>query len=243
MKCYYNIACILGFLLLCGCQSAPSTVANAPAATDIGAKTADDVVFQPIDLGLAGSKPIQFRGAVVSMDVGTPFGTITGGWLNVNLGMFRVTPNTGRELLVAGQEELEKEHYTLTNRSDQLFEKASPEVALLQLGARITSMHLDVHVQGGWAHVTLHCHGTMTVDWQLFDGRTNSVVFDKVISVRLDEAQRDDNVSPIPLSMFKRSLRGLMADQDFVKLVRNTNPNRHLGGDSTKPSGGPAQTM
>ena len=170
-----------------------------------------------------GSKPVAFQRVIITMESGETIGHITGGWLNVPRGTVTATSGeASRQYTIIGREELRKAHYTIPGGDNVLFEDNEAAKARYQLGAKITGLKLDVHVQAGWSSATLHCVGTMAAEWQVFDTLTRKVVFSDRTFTAYDKKQRAGEGEQPAFSMFREGFRKLLANQSFVAFMRPT---------------------
>ena len=203
-------------LLLFGCQTPEGTPPPVAHRGDVVSAAAPI----PIDMAATGTKPLEFHKAIVSMDSGTNFGKITGGWLNVQWGSFKVSPGEEpKQFIAIGIEELRRAHYTLPGDSNKLFGDDSAK-ARYELGAEITWMQLDVHLQAGWVKPTIASNGAITVKWQVYDTVGKSVVFSRTVDSGFHQVSKGDSGEPPLFGLFRSNVRLFLASPDFAAFMR-----------------------
>lgn len=195
-------------------QSPPALPATLPAPAPVP-------TAPPIDMGVAGSKPMALAKVVISMEAGAQLGNITAGWLDINYSTLRVNPGDSTAPFVrVGIEELKKARYTVQDDQSTLFSNQAPEKARYQLGADITWMHLDMHAQPGWTKATIGIHGAMNVTWEVFDTRASKVVFSTNTETTCETKVSSDKLGIPLLDLFRGATRQLLAEQSFVDFMR-----------------------
>jgi hypothetical protein len=205
-------------LAFVGCQ-APQNTPPPPPPVPPG-EAVSGTMPVPIDMAAAGSKPIVFHKAIVTMDSGTPFGKVTGGLLNVQWATFKVNPGEEpKQFISIGTEELRKAHYSLPGDSNRLFEDDS-EKARYELGAEITWMQLDIHLQAGWSKPTIESNGGITVKWQVYDTVQKTVVFKRSLDSGFHEVTKGDTGEPPLFGLFRTNVRLLLADPGFAEFMK-----------------------
>jgi serine protease Do len=225
MRCPYpRSTALLAALFLAGCES-PQPAAVPPAVpSSLPAAAQPEVTVpkpQPIDLAPGGSKPVAFVRVILSMPSGTAIGQVTGGWLNIVQSTLKAAPGEGsKQFDVIGREELRKAHYTLLGGEDQLFGEDESVKARYQLGANITFLQLDVHVQPGWTSATFRSDGAMTTEWQVYDTFAQKVVFKRTTDTGFHESVRGNDGEAAIFGMFRKSIRQLLAEPEFAAFMR-----------------------
>jgi serine protease Do len=174
-------------------------------------------------MGPAGSKPVAFQRAILTMDTGAQIGKITGGWLNVVHETLKATPgDSPKQFTYIAREELRKAHYTTPGADNALFGEDQSAKARYQLGGEIPNLQLDVHFQPGWSSATVTSRGSMTIDWQVYDTLLQKVVFKKTVVSQFYESVKYDESQSALYTMFRRNVRQLLAQPDFVAFMRPT---------------------
>ncbi len=236
LKSAISISSLALILSLAGCATAPGdNLAAPPTAAGAAARPNQPAVLPPpppfyaeatpIDMGQNGSKPVSFERAIVTMEAGTPIGKVTGGWLHVTFRSLRANPGDADKACVqVGREELRKAHYSTPDASNALFGEHQMEKIRYQLGADITFLQMDLHVQPGWIKATLTSKGTISVTWQVFDTRADKVVFTlKTTTSYQDQSTSDGGVNP-ELGMFRKAFRELLAQKEFAAFMSPDSP-------------------
>ena len=179
----------------------------------------------PIDMGQAGSKSVSFERVILTMEAGAPMGKVTGGLLNIAHRSLRANPGEASKACVqVGREELRKAHYTTLDESDTLFGDHQIEKYRYQLGANITWMHLDIHVQPRWSTVTVTSRGNVAVTWQVFDTRADKIVFTLKTLTPFQDVAKEDSGSNPELAMFRKAVRDLLAQKEFAAFMSPDTP-------------------
>jgi serine protease Do len=217
-------------LFLAGCQSASTNDPAAPpnnatpraeVSASASQSEANPEMPEPINMDPLGSKPVTFQRVVLKMETGETIGKVTGGWLNIVQTTLKASPGEGSKRFNAiGLEELRKAHYTIPGGDNPLFEENESAKARYQLGAQITSMRLDVHFQPGWASVTVRTAGEMTAEWQVYDTLARKVVFTQQTHTDFHQSVKGGTGEEAVFAMFRKGLRGLLADQQFSQFMR-----------------------
>jgi hypothetical protein len=222
-------------LLLAGCQShsvssvyrptAPTT-ANPPQLDQ--AATQEEIEAVPIDMAPHGSKPVSFEKVILTMNSGAPIGKVTTGWLKIERETLKATPGEGSKQFVSvAMEELRKAHYTTPSDQNELFGNDDAIKIRFKIGAQITSLHLDVHYQPGFASVTADSSGTMMVDWQLYDSDSKKVVYSRELGTSFEKSSKNDEGEPSVFGMFRKNFRSLLSLPEFATLMMpETTPNQ-----------------
>lgn len=229
-----RLICLLSIIGLCsaGCQStdAKNSHAQPQAAAAANERATTPVTpieapsspeIRPVDMAPQGSKPIAFQRVILTMQTGTEIGKVTGGWLHLPQSTLRASPGEGsKQFGYLAREELSKAHYTIPGGDNQLFGQDESAKARYQLGAEIPEIHLDMHVQPGWSSATINSSGSMTVSWQLYDTLMQKVVFKKTTITPFSKSGKFDEGDLGYFEMFRKSLRQLLAQADFVDFMR-----------------------
>lgn len=221
---------LLAFLSLClaGCQSnsAPE-LSKKPAATTTNPSligqppiTREQDEANPIDMAPHGSKSVSFERAILTMNSGSPIGKVTTGWLNIERETLRATPGEGsKQFASVAKEELRNAHYTTPSEQNELFGNDDGSKIRLKIGAEITSLHLDVHYEPGFAGVTAESRGTMTVNWQIYDSVTKKVVYSRTLEINYTNSSKNGEGEPAVFKMFRTNFRKLLSLQEFATFM------------------------
>ena len=194
--------------------------APPPSSDTSGNANADFSKPQPIDMAPGGSKPVIFQHITFNIEEGDTIGTIS--WEPI----VQPSPNIVREEFVSPEQyaiivrdELQKAHYNQLGGDNLPFSEAESAKARYELGAKVSSLRLDVHYS---ANRTAHSSagktiGHMTIDWQVYDTLTHKIAYTNTIDINFDKKSTDWNA---PFTMFRKSLRQLLADRDFVAFMK-----------------------
>ena len=170
------------------------------------------------------------------MEAGAQIGKITGGWLNVTWKSMRANPGEADKACVqVGREELRKAHYNTPDASNALFGEHELEKIRYQLGANITWIQMDLHVQPGWTKATLTSKGHISVTWQLFDTRADKVVLTLKTETPFQDVSTVDAGDNPELAMFRKAFRQLLAEKEFAAFMRPDAP-EPVGSSGKAPS-------
>jgi S1-C subfamily serine protease len=218
---------MLAGALLAGCQSAETTPQPPPPSVQSN-PTAAAVPLQaiapepqPIDMAPGGSKPVVFQRVIISMESGAKIGQVTGGLLNVVQSTIKASQGEGsKQFGFIGRSELHKAHYTMLGDDNQLFSEDEPLKARYQLGANITWMQLNMHVQPGWNSATVRSDGVMTVEWQVYDTLSQKVIFKRTTDIGFHESVKNGEGEAAIFGMFRKSVRQLLAEPEFAAFMR-----------------------
>mgnify|MGYP001550511764 FL=1 len=186
-------------------------------------------------MGPAGSKPITFLRAVLTMETGSEVGKVTVGWLHLPGTTLKASPGEGaRQFSFIAREELRKAHYTIPGADNELFGENDAAKARYQLGAEIPQIRLNAHVQPGWASATINSEGSMTINWQLYDTFARKVVFKETITSPYRHRGKFDGNDLETFDMFRANLRELLARPAFAALMRPGSDDSEPDQDSTE---------
>lgn len=216
----------LALLLLAGCATVETTTPAKSASADGTAATESppppplpDVV--PIDMQATGSRPVAFQRVIFNMEPGATIGRIYWGPMKIVQDTIKAPSlSVGSEqFALIARDELRKAHYSLLGGENLIFGSDESAKARFQLGAQIISLKLDAYGSSNFwnGKTTLRTVGSMTTDWQVFDTFTQKVVFSHTTIA--DHESLDKGESDLH-TMFRKSLRALLAREEFAAFMR-----------------------
>jgi serine protease Do len=217
-----------------GTSDTTSVVSSSPSATFDGESDA-----QPIDMAPGGSKPLAFRRVIVNIEPGTTIGKYYIEPEGIVRNEMKAPPlalGSGQFTRIA-QDELQKAHYNLLGGENLIFDDDNSAKARYQLGAQISGLRLNIYsaytshaewvnVPGGRSLQTFtfpngfEIDSGMTTDWQVYDTLTHKIVYEHTTEISTRSAHNDDTDTWF-LAMFRKSLRQLLANDEFANFMKS----------------------
>ena len=209
-----SAAFVLCAMLLAGCGAQPLAVKAVPQA---------DVK------GLAvGEKPapLFFRKIVVDIPDNSVVGTyqaglICAGGRNLRLNAQHRTITKGHFPRIF-KEEFEKANYVIVGDREDLFREPSSSGARFMVGGRMKELKMNFCMPNVYNLSAARGQSYMRVEWQVFDRKTNKIVFRTVKegSHRIDSAI-SGGFRILFRTAFRQTVRALIADPEFRTMITN----------------------
>jgi len=200
---------VVGLQALAACETAG---VNDPAL--------EFVHKPPIEIGSEGTESIAFKRVIVEVPPGTVVGAHYDGMLKVKQAEHVWNPDMAdgnAQLDFAASEEFRRLGYSVAGNPKDLSSEDRASKPRFLLGAKIQRLSYDTY-----GPTCGNCStARVGVEWQVFDTATNEVVLTQAAAggARLEGCE-----APIVKKAFVAALADLTSNENFVSLVRKTQP-------------------